>query len=107
MELILAELFGLHVFDHLRPEMIPVLDPKIRFIDRLIQVPIMLGISYHIIRYFSNEFNEANRKLSYFANYDKLTGLLNRWALNDILARRFPTSQYHRLSLAFPRYRKL
>jgi diguanylate cyclase (GGDEF)-like protein len=83
--MIVAGFVALHVFEFLFPHMIPVYDPVSRFYDRLIQVPLMLILSYHTIKFFANAYNETNKKLLYCANYDMLTGLLNRWALNERL----------------------
>lgn len=83
--LLITVFVTLHVFEHLYPKTIPVYSELSRFYDRLIQVPMMLLFSYVVIGRFAKAYNESNKKLFHYANYDMLTGLLNRWALNDIL----------------------
>jgi diguanylate cyclase (GGDEF)-like protein len=92
--LLIAVFILLHIFEYLYPEVIPVYDVTCRFYDRLIQVPLMLFFSYVMIGYFALSYNESNKKLFHYANYDALTGLLNRWALNDILGKKLSSSYY-------------
>jgi len=79
----------MHIVEYLYPELIPVYDYKSRFYDRLIQVPILFCISYMIIKSFTEAYNESNDRLYYYANYDMLTGLLNRWGFSELLAKGF------------------
>lgn len=85
---------GLHVFEYLFSPMIPVYNMSSRFYDRLIQIPVMLILSYMIIRTFADAYNESSKTLFHYANYDMLTGLLNRWALRDLLKNKFDSSKY-------------
>jgi len=82
---IIASFIGMFLFDYLCPEKIPVYDEYSRFIDRLTQVPILLLTSFFIIRRFANAYDEVNQKLIRYANYDELTGLINRRNFNDLL----------------------
>lgn len=92
--LLLAVLLCLELLEYFYPELIPAAEANNHFFNRLIHIPLMLCLSYQIVKYFSEEFCDAIQKLSYYANHDKLTGLLNRWALGDMLASKFPSSEY-------------
>jgi len=89
---LIAVFILLHILDYLHPELIPVYDPKIRFYDRLILVPVMMLLTYSIIKIFAKTYSESNNKLYYCANYDMLTGLLNRWGFTEMLSKRVNTS---------------
>lgn|GEM_PF-1079756 len=88
---LIAMFIILHIFDYAYPEMIPVYDAKSRFYDRLIQVPILLIISYAIIKTFTDAYDESNDRLYYYANYDVLTGLLSRWGFSEHISKGFNT----------------
>lgn len=79
----------LYVFDFVHPEMIPTYNPASHFYNRLIQVPILLIISYLIIKSFTDAYDESNDRLYYYANYDMLTGLLSRWGFSELLSKGF------------------
>jgi diguanylate cyclase (GGDEF)-like protein len=82
----------LHILDYVYPELIPVYDPVSRFYDRLIQVPVLIFTSYMIIRTFTDAYNETNNRLYYYASYDMLTGLLNRWGFSELLSKGLKSS---------------
>lgn len=82
---IIAAFVGMFLFDYFFPERIPVYDEYSRFIDRLTQVPILMLTSFFIIRRFANAYDQMNQKLIQYANYDELTGLINRRYFNDLL----------------------
>jgi len=81
----------LYVFDFVHPEMIPTYNPASHFYNRLIQVPILLIISYLIIKTFTDAYDESNDRLYYYANYDVLTGLLSRWGFSEHISKGFNT----------------
>lgn len=82
---LIASFIGMFLFDYLYPEKIPVYDEYSRLIDRLTQVPILMLTSFFIIRRFANAYDHLNKKLIRYANYDELTGLINRRKFNDLL----------------------
>jgi len=82
----------LHILDYVHPELIPVYDSVSRFYDRLVQVPAILSVSYFIIKAFAKAYNESNKRLYHCANYDRLTGLLNRWSFAELLSAGFSSS---------------
>jgi len=86
---IILAFMGMHTFEYLFPESIPVYNENSRFIDRLIQVPVILVLSSLVIRRFADAYQQANKRLVRHAHYDELTGLLNRRNFNDILQRQF------------------
>ncbi|MDP4109598.1 MAG: GGDEF domain-containing protein, partial [Bacillota bacterium] len=92
--MIIAEVIALQIIGFVYPQIMVVYDSQSRFYDGLIQVPIILIFSYTIVRTFANAYNESNKELFQYANYDMLTCLLNRWALNDFLVNRFFSGKY-------------
>jgi len=86
---IILVFMGVHTFEYLYPESIPVYNVSSRYVDRLIQVPIVMLFSFILVRRFANAYNTVNQRLLRLANYDALTGLLNRRNLNDILQNKY------------------
>lgn len=86
---IIAAFMGMHIYEHFFPEKIPIYDAYSRFIDRLIQVPIILVLTFLIVRRFADAYDQVNRRLARHAHYDVLTGLLNRRNFNDIIQKQF------------------
>lgn len=72
----------MHVLEYYYPNIIAVYHPHTQFVDRIIQVPILLLISYFIILRFAKEYEKVNKRLEAFANLDELTGLYNRRMFN-------------------------
>ncbi|MDD2483831.1 MAG: GGDEF domain-containing protein [Eubacteriales bacterium] len=85
---------AMHSFAYFFPEFIPTYDPWSRFIDRMIQIPILLVVGFLIIRYFANAYDEMNQTLFKYARYDELTGLLNKRSINEVLERMFDSGQH-------------
>jgi len=56
-----------------------------QFLDRMIQIPLLLLASFLIILRFANEYERVNQKLDVFANFDELTGLFNRRMFNKAM----------------------
>ncbi len=89
---IIAAFAGIHVFEHFYPEKIPVYDAASRYIDRVIQVSVVMILSFLIIRRFADAYLLINKKLFRYAHYDELTGLLNRRNFNSILEKQFDSN---------------
>lgn len=92
---IIVIFIGMHTYEYLFPEKIPVYDANSRFIDRLIQVPIILFLSFLVIRRFVDAYDQVNQRLVQHAHYDELTGLLNRRNFNDILQMQFNSGDHN------------
>lgn len=86
---IIVAFMGMHTYEYLYPERMPVYDAGVRFYDRLIQMPILMFLCFLLVRSFSNAYNLANQRLVRHAHYDELTGLLNRRNFNNILQKKF------------------
>jgi diguanylate cyclase (GGDEF)-like protein len=86
---IILVFMGMHTYDYLFPEKIPVYDAGSVFFDRLIQVPILLFLCFLLVRRFADAYYHANEILIQYAHFDELTGLLNRRNFNDILQKKF------------------
>ncbi len=76
---------GMHALEYYYPEMIAVYTGWNQFVDRMIQIPLLLLASFLIILRFAKEYERVNQKLSTFANFDELTGLYNRRIFNQAL----------------------
>jgi diguanylate cyclase (GGDEF)-like protein len=75
---LIAMFAAMHALEHFRPDVIRSYSAQSQFLDRLIQIPLLLLASFVIIRRFANEYERVNRKLNILAKYDELTGLKNR-----------------------------
>lgn len=84
MSLILV-FITMHNIEYFHPEIFPAYDEKSLYIDRLLQIPVILIMSYFTIYAFSNDYEKITDKLYYAANYDELTRLHNRRVFNTIL----------------------
>ncbi len=73
---------AMHALEYYRPEMIAVFSDRTQFIDRMIQIPLLLLASFLIILRFAKEYERVNQRLDVFANFDELTGLYNRRVFN-------------------------
>lgn len=76
---------ALHALEYYRPELIAVYSEWNQFVDRMIQIPLLLLASFLFILRFAKEYESVNRKLGVFANYDELTGLYNRRMFNKAM----------------------
>lgn len=73
---------GLLIIEYLYPQTVAIYSRQMLFIDRMIQTPLLIIISYIILNLFSNEYENIHRRLHLSANHDELTGLYNRRAFN-------------------------
>lgn len=75
---LIAAFMAMHALEYFRPELIAVYTGWNQFIDRMIQIPLILTASFFIILQFAREYERINAKLLLYANLDELTGLYNR-----------------------------
>ncbi|WP_199698229.1 GGDEF domain-containing protein [Dehalobacter sp. 12DCB1] len=92
---IILAFMGVHTYSRYFPERIPVLDSDSFFVDQLIQVPIVLLLSFLVVRYFADAYYQTNRRLMQLAHFDELTGLLNRRNFNEILQKQFESGNHN------------
>ncbi len=90
------------------PQIMRVYSTESQFRDRMVQIPLLLFFSFLMIRHFSAHYEEnkdklekANRKLSYLANFDALTGLGNRHYFDMKIANVAKTHDKNHTYLAF------
>ena len=80
--LLIAVFVALHTLEYYHPEMIAVYTGWNQFVDRMIQIPLLLLAAFLILLRFAKEYEEVNHKLSAYAKFDELTGLYNRRMFN-------------------------
>ncbi|MCI1965174.1 MAG: GGDEF domain-containing protein [Oscillospiraceae bacterium] len=78
---------GLHAVEYLHPDLIVKHTEWSQFIDRMIQIPLLLLASFFIILQFAKEYERVNDQLDQCANVDPLTGLYNRRMFNTAIER--------------------
>ncbi|ADI00433.1 GGDEF domain-containing protein [Salisediminibacterium selenitireducens] len=81
--LMIAMFTGLHVLEYIQPGLFLEHDPATQFLDRLIQIPLLLIASMLIIRKFAIDYERVHDDLDRVAKRDPLTGLYNRRAFNE------------------------
>ncbi len=79
---LIAVFMIMHALEYYCPEMIAVYSEWNQFVDRMIQIPLLLLSSFLIILQFAKEYEQVNNRLEVFANFDELTGLHNRRKFN-------------------------
>jgi len=75
----------MHAVEYYHPEIMAVYSDWNQFVDRMIQMPLLLLASFLIILRFANEYERVNRQLDAYANLDELTGLYNRRMFNKAM----------------------
>lgn len=75
----------LHAVEYFRPDLIQVYTGWSQFVDRMIQIPLLLLASFFIILQFAREYERVNAKLDEYATIDALTGLRNRRGFNQAM----------------------
>lgn len=83
--MLIVVFMALHALEYYHPEMIAVYSEWSQFMDRMIQIPLLLLVSFLIILRFAKEYERMNQKLNYIANFDELTGLYNRRMFNKAM----------------------
>ena len=81
--LLIIVFMALHALEYYYPEMIGTYTKSIQYMDRMIQIPIILFVAFFIIYRFSNEYGRLLKKMELLVNYDELTGLYNRRKFNN------------------------
>jgi diguanylate cyclase (GGDEF)-like protein len=76
---------AMHALEYYCPDVVVVYTEWNQFVDRMIQIPLLLLASFFIILQFAKEYERVNLKLTDFANFDELTGLYNRRILNKAM----------------------
>ncbi|MPM66506.1 hypothetical protein SDC9_113414 [bioreactor metagenome] len=72
----------MHMLEYLCPALVKVYSDWNQYLDRIIQVPLLLLAAYWIIEQFAKDYAKVNQQLSDLVNYDDLTGLYNRRMFN-------------------------
>jgi diguanylate cyclase (GGDEF)-like protein len=83
--LLIGVFMMMHAFEYFCPEMIAIYTGWSQFLDRMIQIPLLLLAAFLIILRFATEYEMVNQKLDAFANSDELTGLYNRRMFNKAI----------------------
>lgn len=73
---------GLLVIEYLYPQKVAIYTKQMLFVDRMIQTPLLIIISFIVLNLFSKEYENIHSRLHLSANHDELTGLYNRRAFN-------------------------
>lgn len=73
---------GLLVIEYIYPQKVAIYSKQMLFVDRMIQTPLLIIISYIVLNLFSKEYESIHARLHLSANHDELTGLYNRRAFN-------------------------
>lgn len=73
---------GLLIIEYLYPQYVSIYSKQMLFMDRMIQTPLLIIISYIVLNLFSKEYESIHTRLHLSANHDELTGLYNRRAFN-------------------------
>ncbi|MEA4967620.1 MAG: GGDEF domain-containing protein, partial [Bacteroidaceae bacterium] len=83
----------MHALEYYYPEIITVYSDQSQFVDRMIQMPLLLLASFIIILQFTKEYERVNKKLYILAKFDELTGLYNRRMFNKEIDKAFKSSE--------------
>ncbi|WP_037372229.1 GGDEF domain-containing protein [Anaerovorax odorimutans] len=75
----------MHALEYYYPQLILIYTGWNQFVDRMLQIPLLLFAAFLIILQFSKEYERVNKKLKVFANFDELTGLYNRRMFNKAM----------------------
>ncbi len=69
---------AMRVVEHRFPQVITRYPAEVQYVDRMIQIPLLMVALFLIVLRFTRAYEQANRKLDILAKYDELTGLYNR-----------------------------
>ncbi len=83
----------LHILEYFFPQLVAVFPERTQFIDRIIQIPVLLLAAFLITLRFSKEYERVNRKLNSMVSFDELTGLYNRRMFNKAASEVVETSK--------------
>ena len=73
---------GMQITEFFHPDLVSIYSRETQFIDHMIQVPLLIIISFVVLSLFAKEYEHMNQRLNQYANRDELTGLYNRRAFN-------------------------
>ncbi|WP_105617732.1 GGDEF domain-containing protein [Vallitalea okinawensis] len=90
---------GLYILEYIRPELKLAYSAESQLMDRLVQIPLTLYVTYTLIKQFANAYNtekykqekyskelmEANEQLNKLATFDSLTNVNNRRIFDEHL----------------------
>ncbi|MBF4692468.1 GGDEF domain-containing protein [Fusibacter ferrireducens] len=68
----------MHIVEYYHPELIAVYSDWNQFVDRMIQIPLLMIMSFLVLLQFAKAYEKANQKMTQYATFDELTGLYNR-----------------------------
>lgn len=75
----------MHAIEFFCPELIMIYSDWNQFVDRMIQIPLLLFASFLIILRFAKEYERSNSILETYSILDELTGLYNRRVFNTAI----------------------
>ena len=79
---LIAVFAAMHAVEFFHPELIAQYSAWDQFVDRMIQIPLLLTAAFFILLRFAREYERVNEELGTYANVDELTGLYNRRRFN-------------------------
>jgi len=83
---LIAAFMVMHALEYYFPQFITEHSEWSQFVDRMIQIPMILLVSFLFILKYAKEYERVNRKLEEIASYDELTGLYNRRIFDKVTA---------------------
>ena len=86
---LIAAFIILHILEYFIPEIVSNHSPQSQFIDRIIQIPLLIFVSFFVILQFAKEYELVNKKLKIMAEYDELTTLHNKRVFNKSVKETF------------------
>lgn len=76
---------GLVIFENVYPELIKVYASQTQLLDRIVQISLLLVLSFLFLKAFSDAYAMDQKKLDRMAHFDSLTDLYNRRSFDEIL----------------------
>lgn len=82
---LIVTFMAMHALEYYYPQLIAVYTGWNQFVDRMIQIPLLLLVSFFIVLQFAKEYERVNQRLENMASSDELTGLYNRRMFNKVI----------------------